>query len=89
MNTLYIDLSDRFLPFKIGRPNKTYSEWCNTIYIALKNAEGSPSRCPPYPPSLEVQILKVPFDLVPTDLYKSTLQEVCSYLQDHHPEIFI
>lgn len=89
MNTLYIDSSDRYLPFKIGTPNKTYSEWCNTIYTALRNTDGDPSGHQPYTPSLGVHILKVPFDLIPTDLYKSTLQEVCSYLQDHHPEIFI
>lgn len=89
MHTLYIDLSDSFLPFKIGRPNKPYSEWCTTIFTAFINTEGSPSECQPYPPSLEIHVLKVPFDLVPVDLYKSTLQEVCTYLQDHYPEVFI
>lgn len=89
MHTLYIDLSDKYLPFKIGRPDKPCSEWCITIFTALRNTEGSQSRHQPYTSSLEVHVLKVPFDLIPTDLYKSTLQEVCSYLQDHHPEIFI
>lgn len=89
MYTLYVNLSDEFLPFKIGRSNKPYSKWCNTIFTALRNTEGSPSGCQPYPPSLEVHVLKVPFDLVSVDLYKSTLQEVRTFLQNHHPELLI
>jgi hypothetical protein len=89
MHTLYIDLSDKYLPFKIGRPDKPCSEWCDTIFTALRDIGCSPSGHQLYTPFLEGQVLKVLFDLVPVDLYKSTLQEVCTYLQDHYPEIFI